>query len=112
MIDKYIVRIRNRIVGDDELKAFFDVLDKSDIKKSIIFLNDNYVLYYKKVDDGVSVMIKSDRKNIGALKFYEKSLVKKVMRFKFDKLDEIFELAEEIEEMSIDEFMRFVRKEV
>ena len=112
MIDKYIVRIGNRILGDDELRVFFDILDKSDIKKSIIFLKDNYVLYYKKVDDGVSVMIKSDRRNIGALKFYEKSLVEKVMRFKFDKLDEIFELAEEVEEMSIEEFMKFVRREV
>jgi len=112
MIDKYIVRIGNRILGDDELRVFFDILDKSDIKKSIIFLKDNYVLYYKKVDDGVSVMIKSDRRNIGALKFYEKSLVEKVMRFKFDKLDEIFELADEVEEMSIEEFMKFVRREV
>ena len=112
MIEKYIVRMGEKILGDDDLRIFFDILESSDVKKSIIFLNDSYVIYYKEVEDGASVMIKSDRKNIGALRFYEKTLIKKVKRFKFDSLNEIFDLAEEIKDMSIEEFVKFVRREV
>jgi hypothetical protein len=112
MIYGYIVKVGKKVVGDDELKVLFDILEKSNVKKSITFLNDSYVIYYKEVENGASVMIKSDRKNIGALRFYEKTLIKKVKRFKFDSLNEIFDLAEEIKDMSIEEFVKFVRREV
>ena len=112
MIGKYIAKVGKRIIGDDELRVFFDILESSNVKKSIIFLNEDCVLYYRKLDDSVSVMIKSNRKNIGALKFYEKVIVKNIIRFKFDALDEIFNLAKEIEEMSFEEFIKFMRKGV
>jgi hypothetical protein len=110
MIEKYIVRMGEKILGDDDLRIFFDILESSDVKKSIIFLNGDDVLYYKKREKDVSVMIKSHRRNIGALRFYEESLVKKLMRFKFDVLDEIFDLAEEIEDMNLEEFIRLVKR--
>jgi hypothetical protein len=107
MIKGYVLKISDKIVGDENLKNVFMLLENSKVKKAILFLTDNDALYYRRRDDGVSILIRLPRQNVGASKIYEAKLVRTFkIKSKLSSLDETFALAEEIENMNIEDFIK------
>jgi hypothetical protein len=107
MIKGYVLRISDKIVGDENLKNVFMLLENSEVKRAILFLTSNDALYYRQRDDDVSILICLPKQNVGASKIYEDKLVRTYkIKSRLSTLDETFALAEEIENMSIEDFIK------
>jgi hypothetical protein len=102
-----VLNIEGKIFGDRDLEKLLSILDGSVVNKAIIFLNNNDAIYYRRRDDGISVLIVLPRQNIGASKIYEDKVVRTFkMKSRLSSLVETFALAKEIENMNLEDFIK------
>jgi hypothetical protein len=109
----HLLKIGDRIEnhGDaDSCNKYLDLfskLNESDVKKAILFFNDE-AIYFEKGE--ASVLVGTQKNTVGMAKFYARKLMESnKKRTKLSSLDEAFKLAEEIEKMDLEEFMKFTR---
>ncbi len=106
MIESYVVRFGGESYGSEDLEKLAEFLEGK-FEEAIIFTNGK-AIYFKKFEEG-SVTIQIDKRNIGAVRLDENSLLKRLeMKLKLEKVEEIFELAERIDNMSFEEFIKNV----
>lgn len=100
---RFVVKVKDEWVGDEDLLDVVRILDKSKIDRCNLFFDDK-VLYFNRGEYTVAII--DSRRNVGALRFYEKNLIKKIgMKLKLKNIEDVFKLAEEIERMDLDEFI-------
>ncbi len=105
----YLIEYGGKLFGDSSLRRFLDVLKDSGVEEGYVFFK-NFALYFKRCDE-YCVLISGEKCSVGATKFYEREIVKRVkIKNKFNSLDDVFKLAEEIEDMDFDEFVRRVMR--
>ncbi len=107
----YLVKINDEIKGHGNVDiynkylSFFCKLNESNVKKAILFFNDE-AAYFEK--DSISVFVGTNKNNIGMAKLYAKKLINSnKTNTKLDTLDEAFKLAEKIKNMDLEEFLKF-----
>ncbi len=106
---KYYFKSGDFCTGDSDLKRYCEILENTSILRCILFMRDGNAVYISKTPEYILAMV-VNKKNIGLFKIYEKSIVEKYMRrIKMSKIEEAYKLAEEIDDMSIDEFIEKMR---
>jgi len=106
---KYYFKSKDYCTGEESLRWYCEIFENTSLIRCILFLKDENAVYISKTNEYILVLLVS-KKNVGLFKIYERSIVERCMkRFKMSKIEEAFKLAEEIEDMSIDEFIERMR---
>ncbi len=104
MMDNYLVKIKDKSFGNEELKKISETLENAELDEAILFFGEKAV-YFKRCKD-YTLVVTTNKRSVGAVRFYEKDLIRKLkIRLKFEKIEEIFEIAEEVDNMDIEEFV-------
>lgn len=105
MIKKYLIKFNDDSYGNCDLVNIARILERFD--EAVVFTSED-AIYFKRFDEG-SLTVLVDKRNVGALKLDRNILKRLEIKIKLERIDEISKLAEEIENMNVEEFVKKMR---
>jgi len=103
---EYAIKWGKMEKGKDNLKELIHVFEYLNVKRAILLYRGNKAMHYSNLGE-VKILIELPKSNVGASKFYEKKILEKFrVKARMSSIDELFELAEELEEMDLDSFIK------
>jgi len=107
MIKSYLLKRGSELKEHGEISGFkklFSKLLEANIKNAVIFMNEN-ALYFESND--FAGLVEVERSNIGAAKILLRRLGRD--KLSLSSLEEVFEFAEKLDKMDLDEVAKFLR---
>ena len=103
---EFVIKRDDIIVGNRDLCTVISRIGNLGLKRAMILLKGSDAIYYSNCE-GIDLVIKLPKSNIGASKFHEKRLIEKFkVKLRLKSVEKVFELAKEIENMDFETFVK------